>query len=155
MPAVADGSYAMAKELLRRLNKMAADLGVTVPGRQVVCAGAAVYDCEQVAVMLTGWSPLGQEGLDNGCNRLWSAGFVIGIIRRAPAVPGDGGRKAPPVEAVNSGGELASDDCEVLLALASTLEVIGDGLDLTVGIPEGGMQAVLLTVSLARVGGLG
>jgi len=153
--AVVGGAYDIAEELLRRTNKLAADLGVVLPSRQVICAGGAVYDCEQVAVMLTGWTPMDQEGLGNPCNRLWAAGFVIGIVRKAPAAPGDGGRKAPTAEAVSQGGAMASDDSEVLLALASTLDVVGDGLDLTVGIPEGGVQATLLTVSVGRIGGLG
>lgn len=151
---LADGAYAMGEEILRRINKIAAALGVTVPDRQVICSGGAAVECEQVAVMLTGWVPMGQE-LAVPCQRLWGANVSVVIIRNAPAIPTQSGRRAPTADAINTGGVLASNDADILVELADTLDVVGDGLLVTIGAPEGGFQTTELAVVLGRVGGLG
>ena len=147
------GAYVIAEEILRRLAKVAADLGVILPERQVICAGGAAVECEQVAVMLGGWAPLGQE-LSVPCQRLWAAQMSVVIIRKALAMPTASGRKAPGPAAINDGGALASNDADVLLELANTLDVVGEGLLITIGMPEGGYQSVELVAAVGRVGGL-
>lgn len=151
---LADGAYAMGEEILRRINKIAAGVGVTVPDRQVICSGGAAVECEQIAVMLTGWTPMGNE-VSAVCQRIWGANITVVIIRKAPAMPDQGGRRAASPAAVNDGGALASNDADILVALADTLDVVGDGLLVTIQAPEGGYQATELAVVLSRVGGLG
>jgi len=151
----ADGAYAMASEILARMNTIALRRQVTLPERQVIYPASIPTDCEQVAIMFTGWQPtVTVENYGGGCIRFkWAANFAITIIRCSPAVM-DKRNKLPGPAAMNASGLIASNDSDILVDLTNTFAEIGPEFSLVAAAPEGGFQGVQLTVSIPQAGGL-
>lgn len=144
----------MAQEILARLRNSAAELGMSLPTRQFTYMTTVPIDCEQVAIMFGGWvGDPAAEGMTTCMRFRWCAQFGVAIGRCTPAVPGPRG-SAPSVDKMNAAAQLSSDDAELLIHLVSTFGEIGADLALTTPEPDGGFQAVLLTVTLPAFGGL-
>lgn len=145
----------MGRELLARLNNLASGAGIELPPRQLVYMSAAPADCEQVTVLFAGWSAQPQlAGLVSCLNTRWCGQFGVMISRQTPAMPVRAGLTAPSVESMMAAAQMSSDDAELLLALVATFDEVGADLLVTTAEPEGGYQAVLLTVTLPAFGGL-
>ncbi len=155
MDPAADGAYVMAEEILVRMNNIARMRDITLPSRQVIYPASIPTDCEQVAIMLTGWSPtVVGEDYGGGCLRFkWAANFAITIIRCSPAVM-DKRNKMPSAQEMNRSGLIASNDSDILVDLVNTFSEFGPEFSLIAAAPEGGFQGVQLTVSLPQTGGL-
>lgn len=155
MQAAADGAYVMADEILTRMNTIARQRGITLPDRQIIYPAAIPEDCEQVAIMLTGWQPtVVGDDYGGGCLRFkWAANFSITIIRCSPAIMDKRG-KMPTAEAMNESGLIASNDSDILVDLVNSFTEFGPEFALVAAAPEGGFQGVQLTVSLPQTGGL-
>lgn len=144
----------MSQEIMARLRNVAAEDGCTLPSRQFTYMTSVPPDCEQVAVMFGGWviDPPA-EGMTICMNYRWCAQFGVAIVRCTPAMPTRAG-VAPAVEKMDAAAQIASDDAELLIHLAGTFGEVGADLGLSTPEPEGGYQAVLLTVTLPAFGGL-
>lgn len=147
--------YAMAEELLARINTVAVQLGVDLPTRQVIYPSPIPIDCAQVSVLMSGWTP--HQGWDGyvGCQRFkWAGLFSVVITRDTPAVPTKTGR-LPGAALMTSAAEIASQDADVMVALVQTLEELGPEMTLTTGAPEGGFQSVELNIAVTAFGSFG
>jgi hypothetical protein len=144
----------MGTEILARLRTMAAGAGVDLPTRQFVYPTTVPADCEQVVVVIGGWSlqPVA-SGLQDCINAKWVGQFGVGITRCTPAIPSRN-IPVPPVEKMNEAAQLASDDAELLLALVSVLGEMAPDTAVLTQEPEGGFQSVTLSVALPAFGGL-
>lgn len=146
--------YSMAQEILTRLNQVAAGAGVDLPSRQFVYPTTVPADCEQVVVVIGGWSlaPV-PSGFQDCLNAKWVGQFGVGITRCSPAIPSKN-IPVPSVAKMNEAAAQSSDDAELLLMLVAGLGEMGPDTLVVTQEPEGGFQAVTLTVSLAAFGGL-
>jgi hypothetical protein len=145
----------MCQEVLARLRNVAAEAGIKLPDRQFVHMTTAPLDCEQVAVVFNGW--VGEPAVQDMvvCTQFrWCAQIGVAISRCTPAIPGRTSA-APKVEQMNAAAQIASDDAELLIALAMGFGEFGADLNITAQEPEGGYQAVTLSVRLPAFGGLG
>lgn len=144
----------MGQELLTRINACAADAGIELPSRQIVYPSAVPADCEQVSVLFGGWSVYPPMQEMSVCLSIrWCAQFGIMVSRCTPAVPGRTS-SAPTMDRMTAAAQMASDDAELMLALLSTFDEVGADLNVSTPEPQGGYQAVLLTVTLPAFGGL-
>lgn len=144
----------MAQEILVRLNAVAAGAGALLPDRQIIYMTGVPLDCEQVAVAFGGWVPEPQlQGMTHCSTFRWAAQFGVGISRLTPAMPPRAG-VAPRVEQMNAAAQISSDDAELLLALTFTFDEVGADVNITTPEPQGGYQAVMLTITIPAFGGL-
>lgn len=143
----------MGEVLLDICRSAAVAKGVTLPARQVVYMTQIPADCEQVAVIFSGWSPYPvPEGPTICLPFRWQAGFSVVITRCTPAVQK---AKAPPSpEKMLEAAKLASRDSEVLLEVVNRLNEIGSDVGIVTQAPQGGFQTTELTVTLMSVGSL-
>jgi hypothetical protein len=145
----------MAQDLMVRLQSCFLSQGVVPPDRSVIFMSPIPADCEQVAVLFAGWSPLPPWDTLTNCDSFrWIANFSVIITRCTPAISTRSGKAAPTPDLMLQAAQIASTDAEVLLCLVSTLGEIGADLNLVTMAPLGGMQTVELTVSLPAAGAL-
>lgn len=144
----------MGEVLLDMLRSAAVTKGVTLPGRQVVYMSQIPADCEQAAVVFSGWSPYPvPEGPTICLPFRWQAGFSVILTRCTPAIPPKG-KTYPSAEKMLEAAKLASADSEVLLELVNRLDEIGSDVGIVAQAPQGGFQSTELTITLMSVGSL-
>lgn len=144
----------MAQEILARVRQLAVQMGLTLPTRQFVHLAAVPVDCEQVAVLIGGWTPQpAWSGLEACQNFRWCGQFAVLVSRCTPAIPNNRG-DPPTVEKMNRAAVIASDDAELLLQLVGGLGEVGGDLLLNTPEAEGGFQTTVLNVTVPQFGGL-
>lgn len=127
-----------------------------IPAKQFWTVGEAVYDCEQVSVTL-GQVYLGRPGDEatepRQCTDPRSAVVDIAIVRCVPV--GVNG-KPPTAQKIQQGAEMSAVDAYLLLDSLSQYDNWADqhrglGVIATVSVPppSGGMQAVVMTLTVA------
>lgn len=147
--------FEMGKQILDRMNGIAADLGVPLPERQIIYPSPVPVDCAQVAVVLLGWQPTVVSDGYVGCQSFkWAGNFAVQITRCTPAVSRRRNELPAPDDMIEA-GRIASDDSDILVELVRSFTEIGPEMALQLAAPDGGFQTVQLTVSLPAYGGLG
>lgn len=145
-------------ETLLDLVRMAAlAKGVALPDRQIVYPAPIPADCEQVAVLFTGWNPTPPPEGPTVCKPWrWMAPMSVIITRCTPAMPVKRGAKtlAPEPGAMIEAARLASADSEVFLEVLNRLDEVGGDVGVVVNAPEGGFQTVELNVQMLPTGSL-
>lgn len=145
--------FEMAENILARTVQAFAQRGVALPDRQIIYIAPLPVDCEQVAVLISGWVPdPAPIGLTTCQDFRWCGIFDIVVSRAAPAVPK--GRSAPTAQQMNESARIASEDAECVLAVVRGLSEIGPDFTFTVGAPQGGFQTVVCSVEVPAAGGL-
>jgi hypothetical protein len=145
----------MGQELMTRLISCFVSQGVVAPDRQIVYMMPIPADCEQVAVLFSGWNPLPPWDTLTHCDSFrWVASYSIGITRCTPALPTKAGKVAPTPDQMLQAAQIASQDAEVLLCLVASLGEIGSELSVVTAAPSGGFQTVEVNLSIPAVGGL-
>lgn len=141
----------MGEALLDLVGQAAVARGVALPARQTVYMAPIPADCEQVAVLFSGWNPTpGLEGPTDCRTFRWLAGYSVIITRCTPAVQRGKGLVAP--EAMTEAARIASADSEVLLEVVNRLDEVGPDLSVVANPPHGGFQTVELNVQLLSTG---
>jgi hypothetical protein len=145
----------MAQDLMTRTLSCFTGKGVVPPTRQVIYMAPIPADCEQVAVMFSGWTPMPPWVDLTHCDIYrWVANFSVIITRCTPANWTKGGKVLPDPEQMLRAAEIASADAEVLLCLVASVDEIGPAVQILTPSPQGGMQTVELTIEIPAVGGL-
>jgi hypothetical protein len=144
----------MGEALLEIVRSAAVECGVTLPARQSVYMAPIPADCEQVAVLFSGWDPSPAPSAPIVCRPFrWMAGYSVIITRCTPAVPNPKAKQAPvTAERMVEAARLASKDAEVMLAVVNRLGEVGSDLSVVTQPPSGGLQTVELNVQLMSVG---
>jgi hypothetical protein len=148
--------FTMAEALMARLVGAMTSVGVSVPARQVLYMSPIPADCEQIAVMFSGYAPQPPwDGVYPCQVPMWMGQFSIAITRKCtPAMPTKAGA-APSAVAMTEAAQMASDDAEALLALANGLEGgLGPEFLLETPPPQGGMQSVVMSIQVPAFGSL-
>ena len=144
-----DTLYAMGTRLLTLVQNVLVGRGLSVPGRSVVYMAPIPADCEQVAVLYSGWNPTpGVEGPMTCESFRWMGEFSVIITRCTPALPGNTVKTATPsVEKMNKAADMASQDAEAMLEV---LQHLGEFANPSVVVqsPMGGLQTVEFNVSI-------
>lgn len=145
--------YGMAELLLNRARQAFEERGVLLPGRQLIYLSPIPADCEQLAILISGWVPMPPwEGITH-CQRVkWCGQFDIIVTRATPAMPK--GSKAPTVEQMNLAAQIASEDAECVLRVVQGLEEIGETFSLEMNAPQGGFQTTACNLLLPAYGAL-
>jgi hypothetical protein len=79
--------YDMAEILLERTRQAFAQRGVALPSRQIIYLAPIPVDCEQLAVTMSGWTPMPPlEGLTACQSFRWCAQLDVVVSRATPAV---------------------------------------------------------------------
>jgi hypothetical protein len=148
--------YEMAQALLDIVRAAAVTRGIALPERQLVYPSPIPADCEQVAVLFTGWNPTPMPSPDGTtlCHMWrWVAPFSAIITRCTPAVLGKGKalRQVTPDQML-AAARIASDDSEVLLEAMNGIGEVGADVSVAANPPSGGFQTVELNVSLISGG---
>jgi hypothetical protein len=166
---------AIGRELVRRVEMLYADHGVSLPTRRIWAAGSVPPECEQLVVSFTGL----REGLIEGdnapnrpCETLVVAEFKVRVSRCVPV--GDDVGNPPSPEEIGAAADMLSTDSYLLVKLAGcyfdlfslgspgggrvvygvdgSRQIIpgGMGVDISLEVedPQGGMQSVVLTLSM-------
>jgi hypothetical protein len=149
----------MGERLLDIVRAAAVSRGTALPGRQSVYMAPIPADCEQVAVLFTGWNPTPPPDGPTVCKPWrWLAPYSVIITRCTPAVPkvarGKGTTVAPAPEKMIEAARLSSEDAEVLLEVVNRLDEIGGDVSIVANAPSGGFQTVELNVQLLPTGSL-
>lgn len=152
---MSDTLYGMAESLLGLVVSTFNAEGVTPPSRQVVYMSPIPADCEQVAVLFSGWDPYPSPEGPQSCVRFrWLANFSVIVTRCTPAiVKNAGGMRptAPSVDMMKAAAKIASDDAECLLTAVLGLDEVG-GVGIITGPPSGGLQTVELNLQIPAGG---
>lgn len=139
----------------------AANLGVSLPTRQIVGPGTVPYDCEQVVVsiqmVVTGapenhgqpttgtWPPGGEANMT-----MFTGTFLVAIVRNANAVMnGANGTVPPNPDQYLADLTQASADVAVLEAAANQIaaaNISATPRTVTTGSPQGGLVAVTMRI---------
>jgi hypothetical protein len=148
--------YDMAQALLDIVLAAGVAKGITLPSRRLVYPSPIPADCEQVAVLFTGWNPTPMPAPDGTSichNWRWVAPFSAIITRCTPAIPGKG-KALRHVDAsqMHLAAKIASDDSEVMLEAMNRIGEVGADVSLAANPPQGGFQTVELNVSLISGG---
>lgn len=146
----------MGQDIMQRALSCFTAQGVVPPNRQVVYMAPIPADCEQIAVLFSGWTPMPfLEGLTHCDTYRWIANFSVVITRCTPAIAvGKMNKTAPTPEQMLKAAEIASADAEVLLCLVAAIDEVGPELEILTPAPQGGMQTVELTLQVPAYGGL-
>jgi hypothetical protein len=145
--------YLMGQRLLDLVLGCFASQGVSAPARHVIFMSPIPADCEQIAVLFTGWTPMPpMVGMEIRSPSRWVADVSVIITRCTPAISGRSGKVPPTPEQMNEAALIASTDAEVLLCAVSGLHEVGPNLGVLTGPPMGGMQTVELSLQLPAVG---
>jgi hypothetical protein len=131
--------------------------GVPLPGRQSVYMAPIPADCEQVAVLFTGWNLTPPpEGPVVCLPGRWMGSYSAIITRCTPAMPqqtrGRAATTAPEPAKMTEAARMASRDAEVFLETLTRLDEIGAEVSIVTNPPSGGFQTVELNVQLLAVG---
>jgi hypothetical protein len=109
-----------AERFLDLVIDAAAALDVTLPGKQYITVGEAVYDCEQVAVTMMAVSiglpnmpPVGINEIGNCCPPGWSMHLAVDIVRCVPTPTGSSG--VVSADRLTEAAEMFGQDAAVLL----------------------------------------
>ena len=141
--------YDMGVRLLELVKATFTGEGIPLPGREVVYMSPIPADCEQVAVLFTGWNPWpAAEGPTTCENFRWFADFSVIVTRCTPAVaPPNSKTLIPSPEKMKEAALLSSRDAEAFLLV---LQNMGEFMtpSVIVQAPQGGMQTVEFNVSL-------
>lgn len=127
--------------------------GVEVPERQYITTGAPVHDCSQLTVSLQQLylgPPGDQAQRPQKCDAPRTAFLSVSLVRDVPAPVQRTGR--PTAQSLQESGERQMIDAYLLLkAGAEAVDQWGLGVlaDVSPGEAAGGMQAMLLNVTLA------
>jgi hypothetical protein len=166
----------LGHELLRRVQEVYAEAGVTLPERQIWVAGEAAYDCEELIVSFTGLRETQIPGWDasaqpqSPCQVPLVATFDVATVRCVP-VP-NGTRATPPTpEALAAATDLLTTDAYLLMKSGCRFDLwgadvayiwdqdhpngppyngrggMGTEAVVTAAPPSGGMQAVVLALT--------
>lgn len=142
--------------LLEAIVTAALGKGVALPSRQLVYMAPIPADCEQVAVLFTGWdvTPLQDTTSTTICRPWrWMANVSAIITRCTPAMPAKNNPlKTVPVARMNAASKMASDDSEIFLEVLQHIGEIGAGVTIIANPPQGGFQTAELNVSLISGG---
>lgn len=144
----------MGAALLEIVEAAALAKGVTLPARRSVYTAPIPADCEQVAVLFTGWNPTPAADGPTICRPWrWIANYSVIITRCTPAMPGKTkGLASVTVAQLNASSQLASDDAEVFLEAMNRLNEVGADVSIVTNSPQGGFQTVELNVPLISGG---
>lgn len=154
VPAV-DTLSGMGEALLDIVRAAALEKGTALPDRQSVYMAPIPADCEQVAVLFSGWNITpAPEGPMICAPYRWMAGYSVIITRCTPAMPPKNSKALVSPEKMIEASRISSDDAEIMLAVVNRLGEIGPDLSIVCNPPQGGMQTVELNVQLLSVGSL-
>lgn len=151
-----DVLVAMARDILERIGTEADSLDLSLPDRQYVTLGGAVFDCEQVSVAAmsanTGVVSATGEGLDviGNCPPVWSAPFEAAIVLCAnEKMGGPRGQLLPLVSAVEEDAAKMSLAAAVLINVAEGMTDSFGPVRCTIelGQPQGGLVAAVATIT--------
>lgn len=164
MPSLEVGQVTAAlRHILQAVRDAAVASSATLPERQYVTTGGAVFDCAQVtvsgnagAIGLAGdLSDVGGLTQLGNCDTGWNMVVEVAIVRDASEMmAGTRGELAPPVDCIESDTEQADKDGSILV---SALESIAGGapgqignipMSLQFGEVAGGLTAVLATATV-------
>lgn len=115
------GPFTEADKMLDYVLSAALTAGIELPPRQLITAGQAVYDCEQVSVtmsvVITGLPASAVPGGTSigACPPVWSEIVEIAIVRCCP-VPFDNGSPPTP-EALTAHAQIQGGDTHILMAV--------------------------------------
>lgn len=152
-PAPTITLYQMAEMILNRTRQAFEERGVLLPNRQIIYMSPLPVDCEQLAVLISGWLPMpGWEGAIRCQNIRWAGQFSVVVSRATTAMPK--GNKAPSPEMMNKAAQIGSEDAEAILAMVGGLGELGQDFALEIGAPQGGFQTVLADIQVPAFGGL-
>lgn len=144
----------MGEMLLDLMRAAAVATGTTLPGRQSVYMAPIPADCEQVAVLFTGWNPTPPPEGPTICKPWrWMASYSVIVTRCTPAIPPKG-KPYPDTDRMIEAARLASADAEVCLEVLRRLDEIGGDVSVVTNAPSGGFQTVELNVQLLPTGSL-
>lgn len=145
--------YDMAEQLLSRTLQAFAQRGVILPSREVIYLAPLPVDCEQVAVLISGYAPTPIWETTMTCSQVrWMGNFDVLISRISPAIPKS--NKAPAPDQMRRSAQIASEDAESLLLMVVGLEEIGAEFQLEMGAPQGGFQTSVVHVQIPSFGGM-
>ncbi len=148
-----DDLFGMAEELMARMESCFLAKGLDLPGRKLIYMSPIVQDCEQAAVVFSGWTPNPPWENTITCDNFrWMAGFSCLVTRCTPALPSKDGKIPPSMAKVREAAKIASADAEAMLCVVSTLGEIGPELQVITHAPLGGLQTVELIVTLPAAG---
>lgn len=154
VPAV-DTLSSMGEALLEIVRAAALDKGTPLPARQSVYMAPIPADCEQVAVLFSGWNITPSPDGPMICSSFrWIAGYSVIITRCTPAMVPKTSKGLVPPEKMIEASRVASADAEIMLGVVSRLGEIGPDLSVVCNPPQGGLQTVELNVQLLSVGSL-
>lgn len=146
----------MGQDIMALVNQCFTSQGVIAPARQIVYLAPIPADCEQVAVLFSGWTPMPPwDGLTHCDNYRWVANFTVSITRCTPAIGAKNGKVAPTPDQMLQAAQIASADAEILLCVVASVDEVGPEISVLTPAPQGGMQTVELTIQVPAVGGLG
>lgn len=149
------------RHILSQVQAAASAANTSLPDRQYVTTGGAVYDCAQVSVsgnsISTGIAGAeGSGGPVDGCPPGWNMQLELAVVREAAEVmqTRGGGTTAPSVTDIELDTVQASADAAVLTDAVEA--IAGPGWDQYGAVPasiqfgevQGGLTAVVLTVTL-------
>jgi hypothetical protein len=147
-----DTLYGMAEALLARMEVCFLGRGLTLPSRKIIYMSPIVQDCEQAAVVFSGWTPTPVWDGTIMCDAFrWLANFSCLVTRCTPALPGKNGT-TPAVAKMNDAARLSSADAEAMLCVVATLGELGPELQVITHAPQGGLQTVELLLNLPAAG---
>lgn len=144
----------MGEALLEIVRASAVTKGVTLPARQSVYMAPIPADCEQAAVLFSGWNPTPAPDGPTVCAEFrWMAGYSVIITRCTPAVlRGPKGKQVVPMEMMTEAARIASADAEIMLEVVRRLGEIGPDVSVVAQPPSGGLQTVELNIQLLPAG---
>jgi len=147
-----DTLYGMAEALLARMEVCFLGRGLTLPERKIIYMSPIVQDCEQAAVVFSGWVPTPVWDGTIMCDAFrWLANFSCLVTRCTPAVPTKNGG-TPSVAKQREAAQISSADAEAMLCVVSTVGEIGPELQVITHAPQGGLQTVELILNLPAAG---
>ena len=141
--------YDMGRRLLELTVDIMHGAGAIVPERQLVYMAPIPADCEQVAVLFSGWTPYPQQEGPSSCSSYQRlAGFSVIITRKSPAVQTSGSKSLTPTpDKMLAAAELASNDAEMLLQVLQAVPTVSNP-SVTTQSPYGGLQTVELNLDI-------
>lgn len=153
--------FDLAKHVLEIIRSRFAEYEVELPSRQFVQIGgrgSTVHEGEQLSISMEqvySGLPGAQAQEPTRCSEPMTVVFGVELVRCVPT-PSNGGRSTKPmpvsVEKIEETAEQQSKDAQILLEAgliaAESTWLQGGMADVTAGTPEGGMQALVMTVVL-------
>ncbi|MGV1079720.1 MAG: hypothetical protein ACOYD1_07690 [Candidatus Nanopelagicales bacterium] len=140
--------YGMATHLLGLVESVYQSEGVGLPERRVLYMSPIPADCEQVAVLFTGWSPYPTFDGPVSCQRYrWMGDFSVIVTRCTPAMAKGTKNLTPPAEKMSDAALLASTDAEMMLKVLEHIEEFATP-QVIVQSPTGGLQTTELNVQI-------